>query len=155
MLVHGQANKLMSDKPPDEAGDAIDPYLKGTTYRVYRFMLKEGKPVGISEIQKALGLSSPSVSQYHIKKLQRLGLVKEERAGYVVDRVVVENVVRIRRTSIPVQTAYVGFFGATLAILLTFLRPAAIDSLYFFAIIVNLSALLVSLYETNKTWRRL
>jgi predicted DNA-binding transcriptional regulator len=145
----------MQDKPPKGAGDALDSYLKGTTYRVYRFMLREGKPVGISEVQKALGLSSPSVSEYHIKKLLRLGLIKEEQAGYVVDHVVVENVVRIRRTAIPVQTAYVAFFGATLAILLTILRPTTIDSVYFFAIAVNLSALLASLYETTKTWKRL
>jgi len=145
----------MPDNPPDEAGDAVEPYLKGTTYRVYRYMLRERKPVGISEVQKALGLSSPSVSQYHIKKLLTLGLVKEEQGGYVVDRVVAENVVRIRRISIPVQTAYVAFFGATLAILLAFLRPPTIDSVYFFAIVVNLSALFVLLYEMVKTWKRL
>lgn len=145
----------MSERRPDEASDTTDSYLKGTTYRVYRFMLKEGRPVGISEVQRALGLSSPSVSQYHIKKLLRLGIVKEEQAGYVVDRVIVENVIRIRRISIPVQTAYVAFFGTTLAVMLTFLRPVTIDSIYFFAIVINLSALFVSLYEMAKTWKRM
>ena len=145
----------MSNKPPDEAGGAFDPYLKGTTYRVYRFMLKEGKPVGVSEIQRSLGLSSPSVAQYHIKKLLRLGLVKEELSGYVVDRVVIENVVRIRRTSIPVQSAYVAFFAVTLGVLSLLLRPTSISSLYVFAVAINIAALGICLYEAVKTWRRL
>lgn len=145
----------MPDKPLDEAGETYDPYLKGTTYRVYRFILKHGKPVGISEVQKGLGLSSPSVSQYHIRKLLRLGLVKEEQGGYVVERVVLENVIRIRRTSVPVQTAYAAFFGVTLFILVVFLRPTAIDSIFFFAVVVNGSALGISLYEVVKTLKRI
>src|SRR5712692_5136849 len=145
----------MPDRHPNEAGDSYDPYLRGTTYRVYRFMLKHGKPVGISEIQKDLGLSSPSVSQYHVRKLLQLGLIKEEQEGYVVDRVVAENVIRIRRTLVPVQTAYVAFFGVTLFILLVFLRPTGIDSIYFFAIVVNGSALGISLYEMVKTLKRI
>jgi DNA-binding Lrp family transcriptional regulator len=114
-------------------------------------MLKRSAPVGISEVQKSLGLSSPSVSQYHIKKLLRLGLIREEQGGYVIDKMVLENVVRIRRVSIPTQTGYVAFFGVTLVILLAFLRPPTIGSLYFFALVVNIAALAVSAYETIKT----
>ena len=145
----------MPKKPPDEGGDSSDANLKGTTYRVYHFMLRQRQPVGISDVQQGLGLSSPSVSQYHIKKLLRLGLVREEQGGYVVDRVVLENIIRVRRISIPVQTAYVAFFSATLFILLVSLRPTVITSLYFFAFVINASALGVSLYETAKTLRRL
>ena len=102
-----------------------------------------------------MGLSSPSVSQYHLRKLVRLGLVREEQGGYVVDKVVLENVVRIRRVSIPVHMAYVIFFGVTLLILLTLLRPPTITSLYFFAVVVNAGAIAVSLYEARKTLKRL
>jgi DNA-binding transcriptional ArsR family regulator len=145
----------MPDTHPSDAGESYDLYLKGTTYRVYRFILKHGGPVGISEIQKGLGLSSPSVSQYHIKKLLRLGLIKEEQEGFVVERVVVENVIRFRRTAIPIQTAYVTFFGITLLILLALLRPASINSVYFLAVVVNCAALGVSLYEMSKTLKKI
>ena len=118
-------------------------------------MLKQRKPLGISQVQKALGLSSSSVSEYHLKKLLRLGLVREEQEGYVVDKVVLENIVRIKRVSIPVQTAYVLFFAATFGILLLFLRPPIVTSLYFFAIVVNGMALGVSSYEVVKTLKRL
>jgi predicted DNA-binding transcriptional regulator len=145
----------MAEAPPKGADDIVDSELRGTTYRVYRYMLKRGKPLGISEIQKGLGLSSPSVSQYHIKKLLRLGLIREEEAGYVVDKVVIENIIRIRRVSIPVQAAYVAFFAATLVVLVALLRPAVMTSLYFFALVVNCAALGASLFEAVKTLRRL
>jgi predicted DNA-binding transcriptional regulator len=145
----------MAGEPQKDSSQRLDDSLKGTTLRVYRYMLKNGKPLGITDIQKALGLSSPSVAQYHIQKLLRLGLVREEQPGYVVDKVVFENVIRIRRVSIPIQTAYVAFFGAALFILLVFLRPATIDSVYFFALVVNLAALAIALYETVKTRRRI
>jgi predicted DNA-binding transcriptional regulator len=144
----------MSDKTPKETG-SYDSYLKGTTLRVYRYMLKQRGPVGISQVQRDLGLSSSSVSQYHIRKLLQMGLVREEQGGYVIDKVVFDNVVRIRRVSIPVQTGYVIFFGVTLAFLLLFLRPHTISSLYFFAVVINGSALGVSAYEAFKTFRRL
>jgi hypothetical protein len=118
-------------------------------------MLKQSAPVGISEVQKGMGLSSPSVAQYHIRKLVRLGLVREEQGGYLIDKVVLENVIRIRRVSIPVQTAYVAFFGVTLFILLVFLRPGGISSLYFFAVVINLAALGASIREMSKTLKTL
>ena len=143
--------------PETHAGSAeeIETSLKGTTLRVYRFILKQHDPVGISDVQKGLALSSPSVSQYHIKKLLQMGLIREDQGGYAIDKVVLDNVIRIRKTSIPTQAAYVAFFVVTLLILVVFLRPASIDSVYFFAIMVNVSALAISLYETSKTLKRL
>jgi hypothetical protein len=81
--------------------------------------------------------------------------VREEREGYVINRMVLDNVVRIRQISIPLQTMSVAFFSATLAILISVLRPGAFDSLYAFAVMINIAALLVCLHETAKTLRRL
>ena len=145
----------MAETPPKDAVETPDLRLNGTTYRLYRFILRQRKPIGVSDAQRGLGLSSPSVAQYHIRKLLSLGLIREEQAGYVVDKVVVENVIRIRRVSIPLQTAYVAFFGVGLLILLVFLRPAQVNSVYFFAVVINTAALAVSIYEAAKTFRRL
>lgn len=117
-------------------------------------MLRQRKPVGISDIQKAIGLSSSSVSEYHVKKLLRLGLIREEQAGYVVDRVVLDNVIRIRRISIPIQIAYVSFFSVTLLLMIAFLWPKEITAAYFLGVFVNSIAIVVSLYEMAKTLRR-
>jgi hypothetical protein len=148
--------QFMAEETPRKDGSEISgAYLKGTTFRVYRYMLKQRSAVGISNVQKGLGLSSPSVAQYHIRKLSQLGLVREEQGGYVVDRVVLANVIRIKRISIPVQTAYAAFFGASFFILLAFLRPTQISSLYFFAIVINAAALGVAVLETIKTMKGL
>ena len=145
----------MAHEPQKVPAEPPESYLKGTTYRVYRLMLKQGKPLGISEIQRDLGLSSPSVAQYHIRKLLQFGLIKEDQLGYVVDKVVVENVFRIKRVSIPVQTTYVAFFGVTLFILLAFLRPPVLTSVYFFALMINVIALGITAFEAVKTLRRI
>jgi len=145
----------VGDKARGNDAESLETALRGTTLKVYRHILKQRQPVGVSGVQKALGLSSPSVSQYHIKKLLTLELIREEPDGFVVNRVVLENAFRLRRVSIPTQAAYSSFFGIMLLILLTFLRPGAINSVYFFAIVINVVALLTSVYEALKTLRRL
>jgi predicted DNA-binding transcriptional regulator len=144
----------MSDSS-ESSSNVSDTSLKGTTYKVYRYILKQSRPVGISDVKKGLGLSSASVSQYHIRKLLRLGLIREEQNGYVIDKMVLENIIRIRRISFPIQMGHVAFFGSTLFVMLVFLRPAVMTSLYFFAIIVNLAALMISILETRKNLKRL
>lgn len=58
--------------------------LKGTSLDVYRLLLKANKPLGIRETQRALNLSSPSVAQYHLSKLENVGLLKRENGNYSV-----------------------------------------------------------------------
>jgi predicted DNA-binding transcriptional regulator len=132
--------------------DVEDYVLKGTTLRVYRYMYRSGTPLGIHDVQRALKLSSPSVAEYHIKKLMRAGLVQERQDGYVVDRVMFENVIRIRKLVIPIQTTYVAFFLSTLVVLVAFLRPSTVTSLYFFALAINVGGLLITAYEAIKTF---
>ena len=131
--------------------DRSDYVLKGTTLRVYRCLYRAGTPLGIHDVQRALKLSSPSVAEYHIKKLVRAGLVKAEQDGYAVDRVVFENVIRIRRTVIPLQTTFVAFFASALVVLLTILRPESVTSTYVFSLVVCAAALVILLYEALRT----
>jgi len=145
----------MSAASGGDSGDVSDKALKGTTYKVYRYIVRQNRPVGISDVQKGLGLSSPSVSDYHIRKLLQLGLIREEQGGYVVERMVLENIVRMGRMSFPVQTGYVAFFAVALLIMLVPLRPVTITSSYEFALFVIAAALGVSIWETRKTLKRL
>ena len=129
--------------------------VKGTTLKVYRFVYKAGEPVRINDIQRGLGLSSASVAEYHVKKLLGYGLLREETEGYVIDRVIWSNVIRFRRMSIPVQTAYVAFFTASLVVILTLFRPSSISAGYFFTLLVISVGILISLYEAFKTLKNL
>lgn len=138
-----------------EAQRTYDYSLNGTTLKVYRYVFKAGSPVRAGDLQRDLGLSSPSVAQYHIKKLLQFGLIREEQGGYVIDKVIFENVVRFRHLSIPYQVAYIAFFVASLAVLLTVLRPTAMTSTYFFGLVVILVATAISVREMTSTLRRI
>lgn len=128
--------------------------LVGTTLKVYRFMFRAGQPVGVRDVQRGLGLSSPSVALYHISKLVEAGLVREEGGGYVVDKRVFENMIRVRRMIIPFQATYTSFFITTFMIFLTLLKPENVTSTYVFALAVNSVAILVSLYECLRALRK-
>jgi predicted DNA-binding transcriptional regulator len=136
---------------PENSTPAYADSLKGTTMRVYRFIYRTGYAVRVTEIQRALQLSSPSVAHYHVNKLLQFGLIREEQEGYVIEKVVFEDIIRFRRLSIPFQTAYSAFFAVSLVVLTVFMRPTVITSSYFFATAVIVVALLISLYEMLKT----
>jgi len=61
--------------------------LRGKTLEVYRYVLKNGKPTGVREVQRALRFSSPRLSFYHLNKLEEAGFLKKTVDGYVVERV--------------------------------------------------------------------
>ncbi len=134
--------------------DGPDPdALKGTTLKVYRFLFKLGKPAGVRDIQRALGLSSSSVAEYHVKKLLQSGLIREDQDGYVVDRNVWQNMIRMRRTVIPFEAFFVVLFAAAVAVMLTVLRTNPSEG-YTFGLAVVLIALGLSLYETFRSVRQ-
>jgi hypothetical protein len=143
--------KGRSKNSEDGHGDS----LKGKTLKVYRYMYKAGRVVRVNDIQRALNLSSPSVAQYHVKKLLQFGLIREEQEGYAIDKVILSNVIRFRRVSMPYQAAYLAFFVASLIVLLTVLRPSGITAPYFFALLVIAVAAVIAVYEAIKTLRRL
>jgi len=122
--------------------------LTGKTVKVYRFMLKQKNPVGIREVQRALTLSSPSLAAYHLSKLEKAGLVKQELEGYVVDKVVLHNLIRFRRMLIPKYFFYFILFTASLILQLTMFRAQVMTSFYIFTLGINIIAATLFLYET-------
>ncbi len=55
--------------------------LRGKAWRVYWLLLKNGKPVSVREVQRALHFSSPSVANHHLEQLRELGLVEKQDIG--------------------------------------------------------------------------
>lgn len=94
--------------------------LRGLTLKVYKFVLRSDRPVGIREVQRALSLSSPTLALYHINKLEEAGLIKKESNGYIVDRVILENLIRFRRILIPRNFFYMMFLITSLSCLRSF-----------------------------------
>lgn len=126
--------------------------LRGLTLKVYKYVVKSGKPVGIREIQRALGLSSPTLALYHVNKLEEAGLIKKYLNGYVADKIVLENLVRLRRSLVPRHFFYSVFFLTALVIMIIFLRPFTLTREYVFGLGVAIVAAGTSIYETMKAY---
>lgn len=66
---------------------AHDEILEGTTFSVYVYVAKEGKPVGPREVMRGLHLNSPSVAYRHLQKLEDAGfLVKNNYGEYFLEK---------------------------------------------------------------------
>jgi len=126
--------------------------LRGTSLDIYSLLLKTSKPLGIREIQRILDLSSPSVAQYHLSKLEHAGFLKRESGNYVINQVVLDNRVKISRFLIPRYLFYSIFAVIIFFIELVFLRPAVINRAYFFFMAATLIFILIFCYETAKVW---
>lgn len=128
-----------------------DDILRGLTLKVYKFVLKHNRPIGIREVQRALSLSSPTLALYHMNKLEEAGLVRRELNGYVADRIVLRNLIRFRRVLIPRNFFYTVFFVTSLVFLATLLRPPFLTREYIFSLVVVSVAVATSAYDTIKT----
>jgi DNA-binding transcriptional ArsR family regulator len=143
-IIHAEVSRLTEKDSSD--------VLKGTSLDIYRLLLKTRKPLGIREVQRALNLSSPSVAQYHLVKLEQAGLLKREAGNYVVNKVILEHCVKISRFLIPRYLFYSVFAAVVLLIELTFLKPDDISREYFFSTAATAIFVIIFCYETAKVW---
>ncbi|MEM3793850.1 MAG: ArsR family transcriptional regulator [Candidatus Bathyarchaeia archaeon] len=95
--------------------------LRGKTLQVYIYLLKAGRPVGVRELQRALGFSSPSVAHHHLEKLREMGLVsRDEGNRYLVQEKVDVGMLRmfvlLGGRLIPRMIFYAVFITALLAL---------------------------------------
>ena len=127
--------------------------LKGTALEIYRFMLKARRPLGIRELQRALNLSSPSIVQYHLSKLEHAGLVKKKIGNYEITKVYLEHFIVIHSFLVPRCLFYTIFGAFILSIELTVLMPTTLALEYFFSTIAIAFFVLIFGYETIKVWR--
>ncbi len=78
-----------------EDDQTISTNLRGNTLRVYWHMLSKNEPVGVREVQRELGMSSPSVASHHLSRLVDMGLVtKRPDNTYELQRVVKVGILR-------------------------------------------------------------
>jgi hypothetical protein len=58
--------------------------IHGSTLRVYWYLFRNAKAVGVRETQRALSMSSPSTALYHLEKLRELGVADKDATGEYV-----------------------------------------------------------------------
>ena len=137
--------------------EIIESELKGKTLLVYMHMLKKpNDPVGVREVQRELGFSSPSVSSYHLNKLQELGLVENEYGDYKLVRDVKVGVLKQFITLGGVMLPRYLFYAVLMTtMLVTYLiqTPYFPSSQYVTTLMMGLVPSVILWYETIKIWR--
>ena len=93
----------------------LEPELRGNTLRVYWYMLTHDSSVGVREVQRAIGMSSPSVASHHLAKLESLELVeKNPDNSYQLKKLVkvgvLQNFIAYRGLILPRYTFVAMFF---------------------------------------------
>jgi len=98
-----------------EDEDKLEYALRGKAWKVYWLLLKNGRPMSVREVQKALHFSSPSVAQHHLEQLREMGLVQKKDVGghyYLVGEVkigVLRHFVKLGRLLFPRYLFYAVF----------------------------------------------
>ena len=136
----------------------IESQLKGKTLRIYWYLLRSpSSRVGVREIQRSLGLSSPSVASHHLEKLLSLGLIEKSMTGeyFLVQEVKVGLLrffTRLGRFLVPRYLFYSLWLSTMFAIYLTLYWPSGcIHNIA--AIIFGSIASFILWFETVRLWR--
>ena len=139
--------------------NALEAELRGNTLRVYWYMLQQSKPVGVREVQRALGMSSPSVASHHLSKLLDLDLIaKQTDNSYELKQIVkvgtLRNFVAYRGVLLP-RYAFVAFFftAFTLAYLAIVLFTPIGPFDRYAAMALGIVGSLFGWFETYRLWR--
>lgn len=127
--------------------------------RIYWHILGSRKKgsIGVRPIQRALGLSSPSVALHHLEKLRGLGLLEKDLTGeyHLVNEVkvgVLQNFVGLLGFFLPRYLFYSTMFTAML-VLYPILYPPNFSPHNIMALIFGLTGAVVSWTETFRVWR--
>jgi hypothetical protein len=137
--------------------------LKGTALSVYTFIARADRPVGTREITRGTGLSSTSVTHYHLQKLENLDLIEKNSNGDYIPkkRASIDGHVWVGKNLMPQLMLYSFFFiGAFAAEVSTMLLSLIIKSLvietsFWFLTIITLVAMILFLKEGTKIQRKL
>jgi len=147
----------MSDLSSSDLAE-IESKLKGKTLQIYWYLLRDPETsVGVREVQRSLGLSSPSVAAHHLDKLLSLGLVeKTARGEYLLNQEVKVGILkffsRMGRFLVPRHLFYAIWLSTMLVIYIVLYQPTgSVHNIA--ALIFGVVASVVLWIETVRLWR--
>jgi len=131
--------------------------ITGNSLRIYLHLVSHG-PSELREVQRGLGLSTPSLASYHLSRLIESGYVNQDSEGRYVP--IKEASMDILQEYSKVGTALVPnllFFSFLFTILVPFFSYMVLYSSGFTIYLVATSIAMVALlwYETLRLWRKL
>jgi DNA-binding transcriptional ArsR family regulator len=142
------------------SGDAAisrESEIHGTTLRVYWYLFRNAKPVGVRETQRALSMSSPSTALYHLEKLRELGVTEKDEIGqyFLKEQVAVGTLrmfFRIGRLILPRYLFY-AIFLTTALVVYAGERIVETGTLEPAAVVFGAIGATVCWYESARLWR--
>ena len=154
------AERALADRPVRGfrvADPAKMQEIKGNTLRVYLYLLNSGASE-LRDVQRSLGLTTPSLASYHLGKLVDAGYVTQDAHGrYSVvqdaTREILEGYISIGTVVFP----RLFFFAVLFTAIIGFLAVMSLLTASYVPLMVAASLALLGAfwYETIKVWRRL
>ena len=131
--------------------------LRGNTLRAYWALLgAENGVMGVRELQRKLGFSSPALAAYHLRKLEDLGLVTMERGDYKVLREIkvgiLEQFIKLGTFMLPRYVFYATLFTTLLIFFISQLKELNFYSL--FGLIFGMLGTSILWYEAVRILRQ-
>ncbi len=149
---------------PEIDSERVASELRGNTLRVYWYVLNaSGNAVGVREVQRALGFSSPTLALYHLDKLRELGLVAKESGEYrLVKEVkvdILKQFMKVWKVFVPRFALYAVLFSAltgyyTVNFVLSAFFTLPLDPIALLGLIFGYSGSAIFWFETIKTWKQ-
>lgn len=140
----------------DTDRDTVDKLLKGRTMSVYALLLSQGE-MGVREVQRELGFSSPSLALHHLTKLSELDLVRKDEHGIycVLKEVRVGSLtlfIKFGSRLLP-RFLFLGtLFTAMLVLYLVFFLSWPPTGGDFMFVVVSVITIVIVFYESRRIW---
>ena len=137
------------------AKGTIEYELRGRTFQVYLCLLKHGTDMGVREVQKELGFSSPSIAFDHLNKLVRLGVVqKDQNDRYVLVKKVDAGVLQLFASVAGLAFPRLGFYAIFFTVVAVAYLLAEVGALDPFGIVGTSGVAVALWYEALRLQRR-
>ena len=144
----------MEPNPIDSTNESA---IHGTTLRVYWYLFRNPKPVGVRETQRALSMSSPSTALYHLEKLRELGVTEKDAMGqyFLKEQVQVGTLkmfLKVGHLILPRYLFYAIFLSTALAAYAigTLLQNGVVEPA---GVIFGVAGAGISWYECARMWK--
>ncbi len=135
----------------------VNQEIKGKTLKVYLYLLRRG-PCELRDIQRGVGLSSPSLASYHLRRLVQAGAVTQDKHGtYHANKEASDKILEGYSRIGPAIVPQLFFFALLFTILVAFFSYETLYAQSYapYLVAVSIATILVIWYETVKLWRRL
>jgi len=138
-------------------GNILEKVLKGKTLRVYWWFITNPGLHSGREVQRALGLSSPSLSIYHIDKLKEVGILETNEDGlHSISKQVRVGILSFfvgwGRYQIP-RNAFYSLFYTSILLLLPVFFSFHFTPIYIICYVILGVGTTTSWYETIQLWK--